>query len=128
MEFNLLRRWYADVAEGDVRSLAVVDGVERDDCQSAEWSAFPIPGQGNVLDRLDGQHFAYGDGIAQPQAHPAADSWIELGLIHPASQSLRGGQERVDEVARCIDLSLKLDPVVAHSPTDPDARLGRNLK
>jgi hypothetical protein len=64
----------------------VVDGIERDDAGGCPLT-FPLPGEGDVLRRVDGQHFAFDLGIAQSEANSAANASIDVGVVEPLAQA-----------------------------------------
>ena len=81
-----------------------------------------------MLDRLEREHLADSDPIAQTEASSAAYTGIKLGFVQPAGEALGGSEQRENIGTGGVDLGLKFDPI-AHGPAfSPAVRCGRNRK
>ena len=116
----------AHMAQRDPCPCAVVDDVEGDDAGRRERLRGPLPGEADVLRRIEGEDLADGLRIPHLDAQLATDTRLELGPVQPAAQSVGRGNEREDERTRRIDLGLQLNPIV-HSagPLVCEAARGR---
>lgn len=115
------------VTESYPRSRAVVDGIEREHARSAERLVEPVPGEADVLWRINGKHTADGLRISQSNAQLAADPGVKLGRVEPLAQTVGRREEREDERARRVDLGLQLDSIVHSAGPSACGRCGRNL-
>src|SRR6187455_3146735 len=91
------------------------DEVEGHGRGNAEWLPFPVPGVGDVLDRLDGQHASDRDAVEQSETETTPDPWVEGGLIDPCLQAAGSRDQREQCVPVAIHLGLELDTEVGDS-------------
>ena len=97
-----------DLAEREMRAVAVRYGVEGDDRGGRQRRVGIVPAEADVLRWIERHHVAPDLGFEQPEPHGAPWSWLELRLVQPARQAIGRGHEREDHLARSADLGLQL--------------------
>ena len=86
----------------------------------------PVPGEADVLWRIERHDTADGLRVSQRRPQLPADSRVQGCRVEPQAQAVGRGEQRKDEMPRRIDLGLELDTIV-HSPGPCDlVASGRN--
>ena len=98
MQLHLRAVRQAHVAQRHVCPRAVIDRVEGDHAQLTERLPFPVPGERDVLRRIDRQHLANGRAVTQTQTNGATDARLELGSVQPRAQTLSSPKELENEL------------------------------